>query len=77
MVRGRGLTGGEVASVVAAVVVGLVTILAMVSYSRWRYRRKGYLAMGEGDRLPVESPVDSTAVNVDEGHQQEPARLTE
>lgn len=77
MVRGRGLTGGEVAGVAAAVVVGLVTVLAMVCYGRWRYRRRGYLAMGEGARLPVESPEDSTTVNMGEGHQQEPAGLTE
>ncbi|NXL83264.1 MPEG1 protein, partial [Alectura lathami] len=77
LVRGRGLTGGEVAGVAAAAVVGLATVLAMVSYGRWRYRRRGYRAMGEGDSLPVESPGDSTVVSMGEGYQQEPKGLTE
>ncbi|NXC44260.1 MPEG1 protein, partial [Penelope pileata] len=76
MVRGRGLTGGEAAGVTAAAVVGLATILAMVSYGRWRCRRRGYREMGEGDTLSVESPGDSTVVSVAEGFQQEPEGLT-
>ncbi|NXI63191.1 MPEG1 protein, partial [Anseranas semipalmata] len=76
MVRGRGLTGGEVAGVTAAAVVGLATILAMVSYGRWRYKMRGYQAMGEGDSLPVESPEDSTVVSMGERYQQEPEGLT-
>ncbi|NXK53218.1 MPEG1 protein, partial [Chauna torquata] len=76
MVSGRGLTGGKVAGVTAAALVGLVTIMAMVSYGRWRYKMRGYQVMGEGDSLPVECPEDSTVVSMGDGYQQEPEGLT-
>lgn len=76
MVMGRRLTGGEVAGVTAAVVVGLATLLAMVSYGRWRYRMRGYREMKERDSTPVGSPEDSTVVSMGEGYQQEAEGLT-
>ncbi|NXE06478.1 MPEG1 protein, partial [Lophotis ruficrista] len=75
MVRGWGLTGGEVVGVTAAVLVGLATILAMVCYGRQRYRARGYRAMGEGDSLAAVSPEDSTVLSVGEAYQQEPEGL--
>uniref|UniRef100_A0A8C8ATP1 Macrophage-expressed gene 1 protein n=1 Tax=Otus sunia TaxID=257818 RepID=A0A8C8ATP1_9STRI len=75
MVRSRGLTGGEVAGITAAVLAGLATTLAMVYYSRQRYRARGYRAMGEGDSAAAASPQDSTVLSVGEGYQQEPEGL--
>lgn len=75
MVRGRGLSGGEVAGITAAVLAGLATILAMVCYSRWRCKAKGYRAVGEGDGLAA-SLEDSTVLSVGEGYQQEPEGLS-
>ncbi|XP_009506053.2 macrophage-expressed gene 1 protein [Phalacrocorax carbo] len=72
MVRGRGLTGGEVAGITMAVLAGLATILATVCYSHRRYKARGYRAMGEGDGLAAVSPKDSTVLSVGEGYQQEP-----
>ncbi|NXE84651.1 MPEG1 protein, partial [Cochlearius cochlearius] len=72
MVRGRGLTGGEVAGITVAVLAGLATILVTVCYSRRRYKMRGYRAMGEGDSLAAMSPKDSTVLSVGEGYQQEP-----
>ncbi|NXY80049.1 MPEG1 protein, partial [Glareola pratincola] len=75
MVRGQGLTGGEVAGITAAVLAGLATILATVCYSRQRYKARGYRAMDEGDSLVAASPEDSTVLSVGEGYQQEPEGL--
>ncbi|NXX57267.1 MPEG1 protein, partial [Scopus umbretta] len=72
MARGRGLTGGEVACVTIAVLVGLATILVTVCYSRWRYKARGYHVMGKGDNLSAVSPEDSTVLSMGEGYQQEP-----
>ncbi|NXF10142.1 MPEG1 protein, partial [Smithornis capensis] len=70
MVRGQGLTGGEVAGVTAAVLAGLATILAMAWYGRRRYKARGYRELGTGD-----SPRESTVLNVGEGYHQEPEGL--
>ncbi|XP_005155217.2 macrophage-expressed gene 1 protein [Melopsittacus undulatus] len=70
MVRGQGLSGGKVAGIAAAVLAGLATILAMVCYSRWRYKAKGYRAVGEGDS-PAASLEDSTVLSVGERYQQQ------
>ncbi|NXT45236.1 MPEG1 protein, partial [Pelecanoides urinatrix] len=72
MVRGRRLTGGEVAGITVAVLAGLATILATVCYSHRRYKARGYRVMGEGDSLAATSPEDSTVLSVGEGYQQEP-----
>ncbi|XP_074697823.1 macrophage-expressed gene 1 protein isoform X1 [Strix aluco] len=75
MVRSQGLTGGEVAGITAAVLAGLATTLAMVYYSRQRYKVRGYRAMGEGDSAAAVSPEDSTVLSVGEGYQREPEVL--
>ncbi|NWH80454.1 MPEG1 protein, partial [Piaya cayana] len=72
MVRGRRLTGGEVAGVTAAVLAGLATILATVCYTRWRYKVRGYRTIGEGESLVAASPQNSTVLHVGEEYQQEP-----
>ncbi|CAM9496627.1 unnamed protein product [Bubo scandiacus] len=75
MVRSRGLTGGEVAGITAAALAGLATTLAMVYYSRQRYKVRGYRAMGEGHSAAAASPEDSTVLSVGEGYQREPEGL--
>ncbi|KFO97718.1 Macrophage-expressed 1, partial [Calypte anna] len=42
MVISQRLTGGEVAGITVAVLVGLATILTTISYSHQRYRARGY-----------------------------------
>ncbi|NXN08752.1 MPEG1 protein, partial [Indicator maculatus] len=76
MLRGRGLTGGEVAGVTAAVLAGLATILATVCYSRRRHKARGYCRMGEGHSPAAAPPGDSTVLSVGEGYQQETEGLT-
>ncbi|KAM9372917.1 LOW QUALITY PROTEIN: macrophage-expressed gene 1 protein [Phaethornis superciliosus] len=74
-VRGQKLTGGKVAGITVAVLVGLATILIAISYSHQRYRARGYRAMGKGDSLAALSPEDSTVLSVGKGYQQEPEGL--
>ncbi|KAM6274305.1 macrophage-expressed gene 1 protein [Porphyrio hochstetteri] len=74
-VRGRGLTGGEVAGISAAVLAGLATVLGTACYSRWRYRVRGYHAMGKGDSMATMRPEESTVLSVGEGYQQQPEEL--
>ncbi|NXO52517.1 MPEG1 protein, partial [Aramus guarauna] len=69
--RGRGLTGGEVAGVTAAVLAGLATILVTVWYSRRRYKVRGYRAMGEGDSPATARPENSAVLSMGEGYQQQ------
>ncbi|NXL34863.1 MPEG1 protein, partial [Glaucidium brasilianum] len=76
MVRSQGLTGGEVAGITAAALAGLATTLAMVYYSRQRYKARGYRAVGEGDSAAAARPEDSTVLTVGEGYQREPEGLT-
>ncbi|NXE41946.1 MPEG1 protein, partial [Ptilorrhoa leucosticta] len=72
MVRGRGLSGAEVAGVTAAVLAGLATVLGTAWYGRRRYRARGYRALGTGDGPAPASPEHSTVLSVGEGYQQEP-----
>ncbi|NXY82753.1 MPEG1 protein, partial [Alcedo cyanopectus] len=75
MVRGQGLTGGKVAGVTAAVLVGLAIILVTACYSRQRYKARGYHTVGGGDSLDTASPSDSTVPSLGEVYQQEPEGL--
>ncbi|NWR81520.1 MPEG1 protein, partial [Centropus unirufus] len=75
MVRGRGLTGGEVAGITVAVLAGLATFLATVRYGHRRYKARGYRAVSEGDSLVTASPKDSTVLCVGKGYPQEPEGL--
>ncbi|NXY15686.1 MPEG1 protein, partial [Atrichornis clamosus] len=71
-VRGRGLSGGEVAGVTAAVLAGLATVLGTAWYGRRRYKARGYRALGTGDSPAPAAPEHSTVLSVGEGYQQEP-----
>lgn len=72
MVRGRGLSGGEVAGITAAVLAGLATVLGTAWYGRRRYRARGYGALGTGDSPAPAGPERCTVLSVGEGYQQEP-----
>ncbi|XP_068004548.1 macrophage-expressed gene 1 protein [Melanerpes formicivorus] len=71
MLRGRGLTGGEVAGVTAAVLAGLATILATLCYSRRRHKARGYQRVAEQHSPAAAHPGDSTVLSMGEGYQQE------
>ncbi|NWV70399.1 MPEG1 protein, partial [Malurus elegans] len=72
MVGGRGLSGGQVAGVTAAVLAGLATVLGTAWYGRRRYRARGYRSLGTGDDTATAGPEPSTVLSVGEGYQQEP-----
>ncbi|NXE99848.1 MPEG1 protein, partial [Menura novaehollandiae] len=72
MVRGRGLSGGEVAGVTIAVLAGLATVLGTAWYGRRRYKARGYRALGTGDSPAPATPEHSTVLSVGESYQQEP-----
>ncbi|XP_064019529.1 macrophage-expressed gene 1 protein [Pogoniulus pusillus] len=71
MMRSRGLTGGEVAGVTAAVLAGLATILATVCYSRRRYKARGYRMMDERHGPAAACPEANNVPSVGQGYQQE------